>query len=76
MPSKLSVGGCIILFTTNDIWVLGNDLNIYIISFLEKKNLKNPLFKEGLCVEVLFTTNKQDKLENIEMIYPAEEGNG
>lgn len=75
-PKQWNVGGCIVFLTNKILYVLGSDLNLYIVNFEEKKGLKNPLFKEGLPVEVLYLSQDGFRILDILMVIPIEEQNG
>lgn len=75
-PKQWNVDGCIVFLTNKIVYVLGSDLNLYIVNFEERKGLKNPLFKEGLCVQVLYLSQDGFRINEILMVVPIEEKNG
>lgn len=68
----MTVGGTIVCITSKIIMVLTRDLNLYTVDFDVKKGLKNPLFKEGICVEVIYLY-QNNKVVDILMILPLGE---
>lgn len=75
-PTQRTVGGTIVFVTSKMIFVLGSDYNLYRVDFELKKGLKNPLFKEGLCVEVLYMSPDSFKIGDVLVIVPVGETNG
>jgi len=72
-PTQYSVGGCIAWLTSKHIFVLGNDTNLYHVDLEEKKGLRNPLFREGLCVEVIYLSRDRFRVEDVVIIIPMGE---
>lgn len=73
VKQQVTVGGTIVCVNLKIIMVLGKDLNLYVVNFETKKGLRNPNFKEGLCVDVIYLSPDGYKVEDIVMVLPLGE---